>query len=102
MDNNYSGKLVEILPNRLYWFSDARPPKINRALFFCLDTVLKYNPYFSDFGPFNIQQVLIYSSELENLLSLEEHKNSMIVHYTSNNGVYRLNAAFVMGSFMVS
>lgn len=102
MDIKESEKLVEVLPNRLYWFSDASPPVgMTSWLYFCIDKELKYYPYFFDYGPFNIAQVIRFATELEKLLNNPQLNEKIILHYTSNDPVERVNAAFLMGCFMV-
>lgn len=100
--DKYSGKIVEVIPSRLYWISDSNPPEgIKNAFYFCVDKDLKYYPFFSDFGPFNIAQVVRFVTELEKLLSHEKFKNIVVYHHTSSVSSQRLNAAFIMGCFMV-
>jgi len=100
--DKYQGKMVEVIPTRLYWISDTNPPEgIRNAFYFCVDKDLKYYPFFSDFGPFNIAQVVRFVTELEKLLNHEKFKGIVIYHYTSSVASQRLNAAFIMGAFMV-
>jgi cell division cycle 14 len=96
------GKIIEIIPNRLHWLSDDQPHDgIENSFFFCIDKELKYIPYFLDFGPFTIAQVFRFVTELEKMLNKEESKSIDIYHYTSSAASERLNAAFLMGAFMV-
>ena len=100
---NIADKVVEIIPDKLYWISDTKPPKgIQNAFYFCVDKDLKYMPFFSDFGPLNIAQVIKFVSELEKLLQSPMSRNIMIFHYTDMVSANRVNAAFIMGCFMVS
>lgn len=95
-------KIVEIIPDKLYWISDTKPPKgIPNAFYFCVDKDLKYMPFFSDFGPLNIAQVVKFVAELEKLLQSPMSKNIVIFHYTDMVSANRVNAAFIMGCFMV-
>lgn len=96
-------KLVEVMPNKLYWISDIKEPKgIPNAFYFCVDKDLKYMPFFSDFGPLNIAQVYKFVTELEKLLQSPSTQNIKIFHYTDMVSANRVNAAFIMGCFMVS
>jgi len=98
----YQDKIVTVIPNRLYWLSDKSPPEgIRNAFYFCTDKDLKYYPFFSDFGPLNLAQVIRFSSELEKLLKTDSLMEKAIYHYTSEKSTERLNSAFIMGSFMV-
>lgn len=54
-DNSLKNKMVEIIKDKLYWISDEKPPKgLKNAMFFSIDSEIKYIPYFSDFGPLSI------------------------------------------------
>ena len=100
--NAIADKAVEILPGKLFWISDIKPPKgIPNAFYFCVDKDLKYMPFFSDFGPLNIAQVVKFVAELEKLLKNEQTKNILVYHYTDMVSANRVNAAFIMGCFMV-
>lgn len=102
MNEKYFGKLVEIIPGRLHWISDTHPPEgIKQAFYFCVDKDLKYYPFFSDFGPFNIAQVVRFVTEMDKLLNHEKFNNIKIYHYTSTNTAHRANSAFIMGCYMV-
>jgi cell division cycle 14 len=103
MNTKESDKLVEVLPNRLYWYSDTSPPVgVTRGFYFCVDKQLKYFPYFFDFGPLNIGQVLKFIAELEKLLNNSKLSTNAIFHFTSLDPAERLNAAFLMGCYMVA
>lgn len=101
--DKYSDKMVTIIPNRLFWISDKTPPEgIKNAFYFCTDKDLKYYPFFSDFGPLSVAQVIRFSNELEKLLTLDALKEKLIYHYTSEKTNEKVNSAFVMASYMVS
>ena len=102
MDSRYGDKIVEVVPNRLYWISDERPPEgLANSFYFSVDKELKYQPFFMDYGPFNIAQIMKFVKELHRLLSYEKLSSVRIFHYTSASEATRLNAALVMGAFMV-
>lgn len=96
------GDPIEIIPKRLYWISDTKPPRgNNKAFFFCIDNDLKYIPFFSDFGPLNIAQTYRFVTELQKLLENPSFKESPIYHYCSLDTANRANAAYLMGAFQV-
>jgi hypothetical protein len=96
------GKVVEVIPSLLFWTSDTNPPvRTDKEFYFCIDKELKYHPYFSDFGPFNIAKVVRFVIELEKMLEIAKEKGIVIFHYTSTVASERLNAALLMGAFMV-
>lgn len=93
---------VEVVPQRLYWISDKAPPKgISNAYYFNVDNDLKYMPFFSDFGPLSIAKVFRFITELEKLFMSPKAQNIIIYHYTSLISHNRINAAFIMGCFMI-
>lgn len=97
-----STKTIEIIPDKLYWMSDISPPKgIHDAFYFCVDKDLNYIPFFSDFGPLNIAKIVKFATELEKLLQSPMAQNIIIYHYTDMVSANRVNAAFIMGCFMV-
>lgn len=93
---------IEVIPKRLFWVSDNKPPRgNNKAFFFCIDNDLKYIPFFSDFGPLNLAQTYRFVVELEKLQDNPSFKESPIYHYCSLDTANRANAAYLMGAFQV-
>lgn len=96
-----SSKNVEVISNKLYWVSLKNPPvNISNALYFSTDKELTYKPFFFDFGPLNINYVILFINELERIL--KEKQKRIIFHYTSLDTKKKINSAFLMGCFMVS
>ena len=96
-------KVVEVIANKLYWISDVQPPKgVPNALYFCVDNDLKYIPFFADFGPLNIAQVYRFVVELSKQVEAIAATEHRIYHYTDVSPTTRINAAVLMGCFMVS
>lgn len=63
------GKPIEIIKDKLYWISDAKPPQnIHNAFFFNIDNDLTYMPFNKDFGPLNLSMVHRFCRELAKLL----------------------------------
>ena len=94
---------VEVIPRRLIWMSDMLPPKGGgKSFYFCVDGELSYAPFFSDFGPLSLAQVFRFIIELEKLLRSPEARGVLIYHYTNLVSYNRVNAAFVMGCFMIA
>lgn len=93
---------IEIIPNKLFWVSDKKPPKgEGKAFYFCVDDDLKYFPFLSDFGPLNLAQVYRFVTELEKITKNPDFKDCPLYQYTSNDSAKRSNAAFLMGAFQV-
>lgn len=88
--------------DKLYWISASKPPQSHtEAYFFNIDNELVYEPFNSDFGPLNIANTHKYIRELCRLLSDERYKNVKLFHYTSTKYDKNVNAAYLMGAFMV-
>jgi len=59
------GHKIEIIPGKLYWISDEKPPiNIPNAFFFNIDNDLTYMPFNKDFGPLNLAMVHRYVREV--------------------------------------
>ena len=77
--------VVEVVRNRLYWYSGSKPPSSNtEAYFFSVDDELEYDPFNEDFGPLSLAQVHKYIRELVRLLVDPDYKNVKLYHYCSN------------------
>lgn len=75
---------LEIIKDKLYWISDATPPRSqSSAYFFCVDDDLVYEPFFADFGPLDLAKMHRFCSELEKLTSDAKYASYKIYHYTS-------------------
>lgn len=67
--NNSASNSIEIVPDRLYWLSDDKPPKnIQRAMYFSIDDKYQYIPFNYDFGPLHLGQICRFARELQELL----------------------------------
>jgi cell division cycle 14 len=76
---------VEIIKNRLYWYSGPKPPTSNpEAYFFSVDEELLYDPFNEDFGPLSLAQVHKFIRELVRLLVDPDYKNMKLYHYCGN------------------
>jgi len=97
-----SASLVEVIPDRLYWISDIRTPRgQERHLYFCIDNVLKYVPFYSDFGPLNLGMTHRYIIELKRVLKAKEYEGKKIFHYTGLSEENRANSAYLMAVYCV-
>mmetsp|Transcript_13610 Transcript_13610/g.23164 ORF Transcript_13610/g.23164 Transcript_13610/m.23164 type:complete len:367 (+) Transcript_13610:23-1123(+) len=93
---------IEVIMDRLYWVSGAKPPtSISDAYFFTIDQELVYDPFNNDFGPLNLALTHKFVRELIRLLSDPKFKDFRIIHYCSTQYDKQANAAFLMGAFMV-
>jgi cell division cycle 14 len=103
MDTDNIRGAIEIEKGRLYWISDATPPKCktSKAIYFSIDDALVYQPFFEDFGPLNLSMTHKFCLELNKTLNKEKHKDYKIYHYTSLDAKKRSCAAVLMGAYIV-
>jgi cell division cycle 14 len=93
---------IQIVKDRLYFHSGAKPPSSNsKAFFFSVDEELQYDPFNNDFGPLNLAQVHKYVRELVRLLVDPNFKGVKLYHYTSQAYDKQANSIFLMGCFMM-
>lgn len=99
-DSEIKNQPIEIEKDRLYWISDAKAPKskTSKALYFCIDEVLTYEPFCYDFGPLNLAMTHKFVMEVNKIMQKQKHK---IYHYTSLADDKRANAAYLMGAYLV-
>ncbi|XP_038218613.1 dual specificity protein phosphatase CDC14A-like [Zerene cesonia] len=95
--------ITEYIKNVLY-FATVRQGRVlkstNEAHYFCIDSQLIYENYYSDFGPLNLGCVYKYCKILND--KLKEYLNKqIIVHYTSINPTKKANSAFLLGCYGV-
>jgi len=100
------GKPVEIIPERLFWVADAKPPQnFKDSFFFNIDNELVYMPFNKDFGPLNLAMVHRFCKELAKLQKAHcstPEKKTRIFHYcTSEDPAKLTNACFLMCAFMM-
>merc|ERR1712166_1369607 len=85
MDKSVLGKPIEIIPDKLYWVSDSKPPQnFKNAFFFNIDKDLTYFPFNKDFGPLNLAMVHRFSRELARLLRDKNYEKNRIFHYCNS------------------
>ena len=89
--------------DKLYWVSNSKPPQnYKSAFFFNIDDDLTYMPFNKDFGPLNLAMVHRYCRELARLLRDKNYEENRVFHYcTSEKPDKMVNAAFLMGCFIV-
>ncbi|KAL4716514.1 hypothetical protein ACJJTC_015942 [Scirpophaga incertulas] len=95
--------MTEYINNILY-FATVQPGKILNSTadtyYFCIDTELVYENYYSDFGPLNLSCVYKYCKLLNGKMNQYLNKKK-IVHYTSNDPKKKANSAFLLGCYGV-
>lgn len=102
MRTNFLSQPIEIIPNKLYWLSTKETPNAkSKCFFFNIDNDLKYEPFFSDFGPLDIGKTCKFVLEVERLLKCSQFADCVLYHHTSLDSAKKTNAAFLMGAFQV-
>ncbi|XP_059612371.1 dual specificity protein phosphatase CDC14C-like isoform X1 [Phlebotomus argentipes] len=94
----------EIIKDRLYFVTlknNVKPKNTANTLYFCVDDTYVYENFFWDFGPLNICHVYQYCQMLEAKLYSKSLARKKIVHYTNSTPQKRLNAAFLIGAYMI-
>ncbi|XP_055689918.1 dual specificity protein phosphatase CDC14C isoform X6 [Lutzomyia longipalpis] len=94
----------EIIKDRLYFVTlknNVKPKNTANTLYFCVDDTYVYENFFWDFGPLNICHVYQYCQMLEAKLYSKSLARKKIVHYTNSTPQKRLNAAFLVGAYMI-
>ncbi|KAK5647169.1 hypothetical protein RI129_002061 [Pyrocoelia pectoralis] len=97
--------MTEIIKNTLYFAvlegDTYKFLKNSRDIhYFNIDDELVYLNYYFDFGPLNISCLYKYCCKLNNCLQYVRG-SKRIVHYTTSNPMRRVNAAYLMGCYMI-
>lgn len=107
MDNTNQDIVVhmtEFIQDRLYFYTleENKKPKVSSTHhYFCIDDELIYESFYEDFGPLNLAMVYRFYIKLNKKLKSRSLVRSKIVHYTTTDGKKRVNAAFLIGAYMI-
>jgi hypothetical protein len=63
--------------------------------------VIKYFPFFSDFGPFTLADIWNYVAEMMKIMKSETYSDAVIVHHTDKINHKRVNSALLMGCYEI-
>jgi len=102
--DNDSSDAVEVIPKRLYWAtisSPAFPRNTARSHYYSTDKTIVYEPFFADFGPFNLGQTFRYCQMLHEKLHDPALQGKRIIHCCSMDPHFRTNAAFLICAYSV-
>ena len=95
-----SGLAVELIPGRLYFASfGCHPPSSATTTFFTADFHLHYSPYFADFGPLDISNVVRFAKTADDHL---RDQRKTVVFYSSHAVHHRANAACLVACYCVA
>ena len=78
------------------------PESTSCVHYFTMDEEHRYNSFYNDFGPLNLEVLYGYCRKLDESLADAALHSKKIVHYTGTNDQNRVNAAFLIGAYAVS
>lgn len=92
----------EIIKDRFYFATlRCKPRSTTRTHYFCTDQELTYENFYSDFGPLNLASIFRYCQKVNKKLKSYSLAKKKIVHYSSENPNFRVNAAFLAGCYQI-
>lgn len=98
MDSEYS----EFLEGRLYFATlRSRPRSSSSCHYFTTDEELVYENFYADFGPLNLAMLYRFCQKLHKKLKSQSLARKRIVFYTSHDSYKRVNAAYLIGSYVI-
>jgi cell division cycle 14 len=77
------------------------PVETASAHFFTIDDTLRYEPFFNDFGPLNLNLTYKFCQMLLSKLNAPEHASKVIYFYCANRPQNRANAAVLIGAYLI-
>lgn len=97
-----------IIDNRLYFTVTKHGRKIsanNNCMsnihLFCIDHVLRYEPFFVDFGPLNLGCLYKFCELMKHKLADVKYKNMKIIYYCDGSPQHISNACFLIGGYSI-
>ncbi|KAF9978686.1 Dual specificity protein phosphatase cdc14a [Actinomortierella ambigua] len=102
-DIDYAAPNVcEFIKDRLYFtWTQVEPISTARTTYLTIDQYLRYVPFFSDFGPFNLAHIVRFCRLMKDRLQLAALQNKIFCLYTKPEDVNRANAAFALACYMM-
>ncbi|EGT32229.1 hypothetical protein CAEBREN_20594 [Caenorhabditis brenneri] len=112
-DNLNRNTLTELLPNQLYFGCFPNPETIDKSektakktCFFSVNNRFHYEPFYEDFGPWNLSVLYRLCIQIDKLLEIEEKRGRRVVMFCSEDGSgdyekIRVNTAYVLGSYLI-
>ncbi|KAL4474773.1 hypothetical protein ABPG74_001469 [Tetrahymena malaccensis] len=96
-----SVNIIEIVPQRLYWYSAANPPEYEPSTYyFSTDNDLVYERV-SEYGPLNLSQIYSFCSQLDEIFTDPKYQTTTLIHYTSLNQVKQTNSVLLICAYQV-
>lgn len=104
LNRNNIVHVAEFIKDRLYFatFKEQRRPRISFSHhYFSIDHEYVYESFYTDFGPLNLAKLYRYYCKVNKKLKSRTLGGKKIVHYSNTNDEKRVNAAFLVGSYMI-
>lgn len=93
---------IEIIKDQFYFLSSKTPLRdTDDAHFFCTDTSLTYEPFFSDFGPLNVGQTYRFCKMLMAKFENRKYKDKKIYYYCGAKPQFKANSACLVAAYMI-
>ncbi|XP_012252366.2 dual specificity protein phosphatase CDC14C-like isoform X2 [Athalia rosae] len=95
---------AEFLKDRLYFVTlrtTVKPRSTPNTHYFSIDNELVYENFYADFGPLNLAMLYRYCQKVNKKLKAVTLSKKKIVHYTTMDAQKRVNAAFLIASYMI-
>lgn len=94
----------EIIKDRLYFLVVKKgvvPKNTAKQIFFTVDHVLLYQPFFGDFGPLNLGCTYRFCQMVKEKLENPKNEGKTIYYYCSSVPQQKSNAAVLIGAYQV-
>ncbi|CAO3572363.1 unnamed protein product [Mortierella alpina] len=97
-----ASNVCEIIEDRLYFmWTLVYPISTRRTTYLTVDKYLRYQPFFADFGPFDIANVFQFCCLMKERLELAQRQNKVLCLYTQPEDDKRANTAFALCCYMM-
>nr|pir hypothetical protein C17G10.4a - Caenorhabditis elegans [Caenorhabditis elegans] len=112
-NNTIENTLTELLPNRLYFGCFPNPDAIDKSdksvkktCFININNKFHYEPFYEDFGPWNLSVLYRLCVQVGKLLEVEEKRSRRVVLFCQDDGTgqydkIRVNTAYVLGAYLI-
>jgi len=91
-----------IIQDRLYFMvAQCRPKASQKSHFFSIDNILRYEPFFIDFGPLNLACLYKFCEMLHSKLQDKALRDSTLFYYTNHDPKRIANASVLIGCYQI-
>ncbi|PIC46734.1 hypothetical protein B9Z55_006329 [Caenorhabditis nigoni] len=105
--------ITELIPNQLYFGCfpdpnaiDKSDKSIKKTCFISVNNKFHYEPFYEDFGPWNLSVLYRLCVQIDKLLEVEEKRGRRVVLFCQEDGTgdyekLRVNTAYVLGAYLI-